>query len=78
MNFSELMEFNKDFFGDETWIIEVFIIVLLTGFINFIQKRSHHKILSKLKKTKTFWDDTSVILDPFGGIVKVLSHASLS
>ena len=38
MNFSELMEFNKDFFGDETWIIEVFIIVLLTGFINFIQK----------------------------------------
>ena len=57
MNFSELMEFNKDFFGDETWMIEVFIIILLTGFINFIQKRSHHKILSKLKKTKTFWDD---------------------
>lgn len=54
MNFSELMEFNKDFFGDETWIIEVFIIVLLTGFINFIQKRSHHKILSKLKKDKNF------------------------
>jgi MscS family membrane protein len=57
MNFSELIEIINDLSFEETWIIEVFVVVMLTGFLNWIQKRLHHRIISKLEQTKTFWDD---------------------
>ncbi len=68
MNFSELIEIINDLSFEETWIIEVFVVVMLTGFLNWIQKRLHHRIISKLEQTKTFWDD---IL--FDALIKPLS-----
>lgn len=57
MNFFELTKLNKNFFGEQTWIFEVFIIIIIAGFLSFILKRYHHKVILKLKKTKIFWDD---------------------
>ncbi len=41
----------------ETWIIQAFVVVLLTLIINFTQKRIIRRIQSRAEKTSTFWDD---------------------
>ena len=68
MNFSELTEIINNLFSEEAWIIEVFVVVMLTGFLNWIPKRSYHRIISKLEQTKTFWDDVF-----FDALIKPLS-----
>ena len=68
MNFSELIEIINNLFSEEAWIIEVFVVVMLTGFLNWILKRSYHRIISKLEQTKTFWDDVF-----FDALIKPLS-----
>ena len=68
MNFSELTEIINNLFSEEAWIIEVFVVVMLTGFLNWILKRSYHRIISKLEQTKTFWDDVF-----FDALIKPLS-----
>ena len=57
MNFLELIEINRNFFGGHVWVAEIFIILVISIFLNWILKRYHHKIISKLKKTKMIWDD---------------------
>lgn len=57
MNFTEIMHSALSFFGKETWIVEVFIIVFLTVFLNGIQKRVLSKLIVKLERTRTYWDD---------------------
>ena len=57
MSFSELLDIIPDFFNEETWIIEVFIVVFFTAFINWIQKRILSKVIIKLERTRTYWDD---------------------
>ena len=57
MNFSELTKINKDLFGEHTWMIEVFFIITLALFLNWVLKRYQNKIILKLKKTKIFWDE---------------------
>ena len=57
MNFLEMIQIDNEYLGREAWIMEVFIIVLITGFINWVQKKLHNRIISKLEKTRTFWDD---------------------
>ena len=68
MNFSELIGIINNLFSEEAWIIEVFVVVMLTGFLNWILKRSYHRIISKLEQTKTFWDDVF-----FDALIKPLS-----
>ena len=57
MNFLEMIQIDNEYLGREAWVMEVFIIVLITGFINWVQKKLHNRIISKLEKTRTFWDD---------------------
>ena len=68
MNISELTEIINNLFSEKAWIIEVFVVVMLTGFLNWILKRSYHRIISKLEQTKTFWDDVF-----FDALIKPLS-----
>ena len=68
MNFAELIEIINNLFSEEVWVIEVFVVIMLTGFLNWIQKRSYHRIISKLEQTKTFWDDIF-----FDALIKPLS-----
>lgn len=51
-----LPEFNREWF----WTIQVFIIVLTTVFANFFVKRFIAKVLLRLKRTRTEWDDIIV------------------
>ena len=57
MKFSELTGINQSLFGEYTWIVEIIIIIIIAGFLNWMLKRYHHKIILKLKKTKIIWDD---------------------
>jgi MscS family membrane protein len=58
---------NKEWF----WIFQVFAVVLLTVVANFFMKRFIFKMLLKLHKTKTRWDDIVVeaMLRPTGWIL---------
>ena len=68
MNSSELIEIINNLFSKEAWIIEIFVVVILTGFLSWILKRSYHRIITKLEQTKTFWDDVF-----FDSLIKPLS-----
>ncbi len=57
MNLTEVMNSTLSFFGSETWIVQVFIVVFLTLLINWSQKRVVIKVIKKLQGTKTYWDD---------------------
>jgi len=57
MSVTELMDMIPGFFNEETWIIEVFIVVFITAFLNWIQKRILSKVIIKLERTRTYWDD---------------------
>ena len=57
MSFTEILNTGLNFFGEETWIVQVFIVVFITAFINWIQKRILTKVIIKLERTRTYWDD---------------------
>jgi MscS family membrane protein len=57
MNFTETMNSAISFFGKETWVVQVFIVVFLTVLLNWIQKRLLSRIANKLQRTRTYWDD---------------------
>lgn len=56
MNFDESMQMLESFLKQENWIVQVFIVVFITAFINWIQKRIIAKLIARLKKTWTNWD----------------------
>ncbi len=43
--------------GTETWVIQVFIVVLAMLFINYTQKRMLNRMVKKADRTRNFWDD---------------------
>jgi len=49
------------FIGDNFWVAQVFIIVLLTLVIHVFSKRSLEKMESRFTLTKNIWDDTFII-----------------
>ncbi|MEE8321939.1 MAG: mechanosensitive ion channel family protein [Gammaproteobacteria bacterium] len=48
------------FFNDESWIIQVFIVVFFTMLLNLFQKRLMSQLLKKLERTRTYWDDALI------------------
>lgn len=44
----------------ESWMIQVFVVVLVTLTAAFIQKRVFSKLIDKLQQTRTFWDHALV------------------
>jgi MscS family membrane protein len=57
MTVSEIMDSALSFFGKETWVVQVFIVVLVTVFFNWMQKRILSRVFNKLQRTQTYWDD---------------------
>lgn len=57
MSFAEIMEFIESYLKQENWIVQVFIVVFITALVNWIQKRAVSKIVIKLERTRTYWDD---------------------
>ena len=46
--------------GDGLWISEVFLIILISMVLNFVQKRALNKLHAKLEKTKNPWDEAFI------------------
>lgn len=57
MSFTEILDTGLSFFGEETWIVQVFIVVFITALLNWIQKRIVSRLIIKLERTRTYWDD---------------------
>ncbi len=45
-------------FNGSSWVFQSFIVVLITLFLALIEQRVFKKLLPRLKKTRTVWDDT--------------------
>jgi|TARA_B110000114_G_scaffold174283_1_gene202702 MscS family membrane protein len=56
----ELEEWMSSLNSDWLWAFQVFVVVLLTAIANFFIKRFIGKMLVKLNRTKTRWDDIIV------------------
>ncbi|MCH8162767.1 MAG: hypothetical protein IIA99_01555 [Proteobacteria bacterium] len=51
---------SQNYFGSNSWVAQVFIVVFFTLLISFIQKRILGKLLAKLQETRIYWDDALV------------------
>jgi len=49
-----------NYFRNESWVIQVFIIVFAAMLISFFQKKLLKKIDKRLEKTRTYWDDALI------------------
>ncbi len=60
MDLQQIQVWASDFLGKETWIIQVFIVVLLMLIVNFMQKRSLARLLIRAEKSTNPWDDAFI------------------
>lgn len=60
MDIQAIHQWLTELLGKETWIVQVFIVVLLMLLVNFIQKRAVKRLLAKTKRTRNLWDDAFV------------------
>ena len=49
-----------DYFHQESWLIQVFIVVFITLLIDFIQKRAVDRVYGQFQRTDSYWDDAFV------------------
>ncbi|MCZ6666495.1 MAG: mechanosensitive ion channel family protein [Gammaproteobacteria bacterium] len=49
-----------DYFHQESWLIQVFIVVFITLLIDFIQKRAVDRVYGQCQRTDSYWDDAFV------------------
>ena len=54
-----LIEF-QNYFSSNSWVAQVFIVVVITLSISLIQKRIIGKLYAKLENTAVYWDDALV------------------
>ena len=48
------------FFGSESWVSQVFVIVFVTLFLSYFQRRILARLYRRLQKTRTHWDDAVI------------------
>jgi len=60
VDFEQIQAAIINYFRNESWVIQVFIIVFATQLISFFQKRLLKKINKRLEMTRTYWDDALI------------------
>lgn len=50
----------QNYFTNNSWMAQVFVVVFITLLISFLQKRILGKLLIKLQNTRIYWDDALV------------------
>ncbi|MCW8962967.1 MAG: mechanosensitive ion channel family protein [Gammaproteobacteria bacterium] len=60
MDFHSVQQWMTELLGKETWIIQVFIVVLAMLIINFMQKRALGRVMRRAEKTSNLWDDAFI------------------
>lgn len=60
--------------GAKEWILQVFLIILTSLLVHYIETRIYKRIFLRLKKTSTFWDDALVYAfhKPLGMLIWLL------
>ena len=61
MNFEELVKNINIFDGEYAWVSQVFIVVLGSLLLDFMQKHIINKLHSKLEQTNNLWDDLFIV-----------------
>jgi len=71
MDFNQVFIGIQNYFQNESWILQVFIIVFVTLLINWIQKGVLKRLLVKAEKTKNYWDDALIhsATKPLSGLI---------
>lgn len=49
-----------DLQGESAWVTEIFLIIVATFLLNYIWRLIHSRIMSKVEKSPTFWDNALV------------------
>jgi len=60
MEFEQYFATAMGYFGSESWVVQVFLIVFISLFINLMQKRLLRKLHKNLSRTKNYWDDSLI------------------
>ena len=60
MDLNDIQKWMTELLGKETWIVQVFVVVLVMLIVNFIQKRALNRVLAKTRLTRNLWDDAFV------------------
>jgi hypothetical protein len=61
MNISETLKALSGFVGEDSWVLQVFVVVFVTLLFNYLQRRTLNKLHIQIEKTSTYWDDAVVI-----------------
>jgi len=71
MDFNQALTGIQNHFQNESWILQVFIIVFVTLLINWMQKGALKRLLFKAEKTKNYWDDALIhaATKPLSGLI---------
>ena len=56
MKFEQIMHY----FTNESWVIQVFVVVFISLMVDWLQKRILRNLLKKLERTRNYWDDSLV------------------
>ena len=57
MDFQTMQQWMMGLLDRETWVIQVFVVVLITLIINFMQKRTLRRVFARAEQTVNLWDD---------------------
>ncbi len=60
MNLEQYFTATINYFGAESWIVQVFVIVFISLLVDWIQKRLLRKLHKNLGRTKNYWDDSLI------------------
>lgn len=74
MQINEYIEKFSNYFADESWIIKMFLVVLVTLTLRLLQKRLFHKLIDKCKRTHNIWDNVlfSSMSKPLGLLIWIV------
>ena len=63
-----------NYFKNESWIIQVFVVVFIALMVDWIQKRVLRNLLKKLERTRNYWDDSLVdaMRSPLSALIWVI------
>ena len=71
---NELVEKLLNYLPEDTWIFKIFIVVLLTMIIGFIQRKTFNRLIKKFEQTDNIWDHvlTSSLSKPLYLLIWIL------
>lgn len=57
MDLAQFLDGIVTYLKNDSWVIQVFVIIFLALLLDWVQKRLVHRLYVKLKKSPTYWDD---------------------